>query len=379
MEVNTPLSLLPRGSDLPLPKLAMPSTSNPSLNGQTNGRDAAALFSEQISGKYIVITGVNLLGIGFSTAEAFASQAPSTLVLCGRTIDKLQACSRELKLKYPSIRCKTLRLDLADQDDVREAAKQLLLWEDVPQVDLLVNNAGIMEIPERQFSPQGIELHLATNHIGHFLFTNLIMNKLIAAAKTASPFATRVVNVSSKGAAVSPIRFSDLNWNVKNSELPQEEQPAYEVLKAFQGLDGLRDQSYIPMGAYGQSKTANLLFGLELNARLRGYSILGVGLEPGGIVTEIVRYSDPEKAKAGIEELKKSGFVFKSLEQGSSTTIVAACDPKLADADEHEEDRSCIYLSDCQVGTPPDFAASPELAERLWKASEHLVDQDFSY
>lgn len=92
---------------------------------------------------------------------------------------------------------------------------------------MLINNAGVMAIPDLTLSEDGIEMSFATNHIGHFLFTNLIIGKLIAASKS-SPTPTRIVNLTSFGHQFSPIRFSDINFTKKASELPEEERPGLQ-------------------------------------------------------------------------------------------------------------------------------------------------------
>ncbi|KAK5239101.1 hypothetical protein LTR40_014856, partial [Exophiala xenobiotica] len=100
---------------------------------------------------------------------------------------------------YPDVDYRPLQADLSSQESVRKAASTLMAWEDVPAVDLLFNNAGVMNIPERTLSPDGIEMHLATNHVGHFLLANLILPKLIAAAKNSPRGFVRIINISSVG------------------------------------------------------------------------------------------------------------------------------------------------------------------------------------
>ena len=161
----------------------MTATTNPNFNENTDGLEVAKAYSESIRGKTIIVTGVNLKGIGFSTAQAFASQAPAHLIIAGRTKSKLQECLDTIKKEYPDVDCRTLILDLGSQKAVRTAAQELLSWKDVPTVDILVSSAGIAGIPERTLSEEGIEITFATNHVGHFLFTNLILPKMIEAAK----------------------------------------------------------------------------------------------------------------------------------------------------------------------------------------------------
>lgn len=204
----------------------MTTTTHSDFNATTPALDVAAAFPKSIEGRDILITGVNRSGIGFSTAEAFASQSPHCLILAGRTPSKIEECAKLLSTTYPKIQVKTLELDLSSQASVRKAASTLLSWQDVPHIDLLINNAGIMNLPTLQHTPEGIEKQFGTNHIGHFLFTNLIMPKIIAAAQ-ANPTkgATRVINLSSRGVVYGPVRWSDMNFSKPNKTLPSSEQP----------------------------------------------------------------------------------------------------------------------------------------------------------
>ncbi len=107
---------------------------------------------------------------------------------------------------------RALELDLSSQKAVREAAAEPLSWKDVPIIDILVNNAAVMNIPERTLSEDGIELQFAINHLGHSLFTCLIMPKLLKAAKGSPEGATRVINVTSLSPTVAAMRWSDIKF-----------------------------------------------------------------------------------------------------------------------------------------------------------------------
>ncbi|EHK19611.1 uncharacterized protein TRIVIDRAFT_58297 [Trichoderma virens Gv29-8] len=351
----------------------MPSaTTHPEFGPHTTALAVAAAFPSVISGKTILITGVNLKGLGYATAEAFASQNAELIILAGRTPAKLQECADALAKEYPNTKTRVLELDLNSQKGARAAASTLNGWTDVPAIDILVNNAGIMNVPTRQLNEDGIERHFATNHVGHFLFTSLIIPKLIAAAQKpgAVKGATRVVNVSSFGANYSPIRFSDINWEKANGTLPLAEQPDY----------ALKADSYNSMGAYGQSKTANVLLSLGLNERLyEKYGILSFAVHPGSIVTELGREVPAEDYKARIESFKKKGMVFKKLGEGASTTLVAATGPEIKGEDGEWEGRG-VYLSDCQIheSTKVWYTSWSE-GEKLWAKSEELVGEKFAF
>ncbi|KAJ5706636.1 hypothetical protein N7488_006437 [Penicillium malachiteum] len=154
----------------------MAATTYADFNAATEALDVAKAFSDNVYGKTILITGVNKDGIGFSTAQAFASQYPAHLILTGRSLSKIQECVHALEFQFPGIDCRGLQIDLSSQQSVREAADRLMAWTDIPSIEIVINNARIMGIKERTLSCDGIELHFATNHIGHWLFTCLMFD-----------------------------------------------------------------------------------------------------------------------------------------------------------------------------------------------------------
>mgnify|MGYP002717926694 CR=1 FL=1 len=169
----------------------------------------AALYAPQIKGKIVLTTGVSPSGLGAAFVKVIAKWEPSVLILAGRNASKVQATAKGLveegSLSPSQVR--TLELDLASLDAVRAAATTINNWKDVPSIDILVNNAGIMAV-DHAVSPDGYESQLATNHLGPFLFTNLIMCKILASA------APRIVMVSSDGHRLCPFRFHDYNFRV---------------------------------------------------------------------------------------------------------------------------------------------------------------------
>lgn len=381
------------------------STTHPEFGVHTTALAVAAAFPSAIAGKTVLITGVNLKGLGYATAEAFASQSAELLILAGRNVAKLQECVDALAKEYPKTKTRVLELDLSSMKAARAAAATLNGWTDVPAIDILVNNAGIMNIPTRELTVDGIERHFATNHVGHFLFTNLIIGKLIAAAQKpgAVKGATRIINVSSLGANYSPIRYSDINWEKPNSTLPPSEQPDYNSFSLLWGVkeDVAKAGSYIAMGAYGQSKSANVLFSLGLNERLYNkYGILSFSLHPGSIITELSRDVPAAAYKERIERFKAAGMIFKELSAGASTTLVAAVDPALKlpakrpivneedlaktgkdlKGEDGEWEGRGVYLSDCQIidNTKIWFTSWSE-GEKLWAKSEEIVGEKFAF
>jgi NAD(P)-dependent dehydrogenase (short-subunit alcohol dehydrogenase family) len=285
-----------------------------------------------------------------------------------------------LAKEYPNVDYRALKLDLSSQEAVREAAAEVLGWEDIPIIDILVNSAGVMLVPERTLSKDGIEMHFATNHIGHYLFTNLILPKLVKAAKGSRKGATRVINVSSSSPVSAGIRWSDINFDKINKTLPENEQPNYTMLKSWGAVDP-EEKSYFPREGYNQSKVANLLFSIGANNRLyKKYGILSLAVNPGVIMTELSRYSPPEVV-AKIQNWAKSGQVhMKTQGAGASTTLVAATDPALGLPEvKNGKENYGAYLVDCQISDQANpRAVSSDNADRLWKLSEELVNQKFS-
>lgn len=227
-------------------------------------------------------------------------------------------------------------------------------------------------------------MHLGCNHIGHFLFTNLIAPKLIKAAQTSNDArgTTRIVNVSSGSPSIVAFRWSDYNFEKANNTLPKDEQPSSAWLEGW-GYKDVQSKSYIPIDAYNRSKVANLLFSVGANKRFfEQYGILTVALHPGVIETELKR-DFADETKNAVEELGKKGvYTFKTLGAGAATTLVAALDPALAigvGQSKNGKDNYGTYLADCQISDKADpRSISSENAERLWELSEKLVGEKFA-
>lgn len=362
----------------------MASITRSDFGATTEGLTVAAAFPTAIKDRTIVITGINKLGIGYTTAEALASQAPRCLILAGRSTTKVQECISSLHAQYPNVDYRLLHLDLSSKKSVHIAATEVLSWIDTPTIDIVINNAGVMHIPTRTLSEDGIELHLATNHIGHFLFTNLVMSKLIAAAKASNtPGTTRIINISSVGTAISALRASDPNFTKPASQLPEREKPNFAMMRMAK-LQVDEDMVYFPFAAYGQSKTANVLYSVGLNARLfEKHGILSVALHPGEIKSELQRNTDPQWLEGVTKYKEKNNMPWKTLRQGASTTLVAALDPMLAGASKSgpggNEGCQTLFLSDCQIGKTQAYALDKRDAERLWGISEAWVGEKFEW
>lgn len=199
----------------------MPKTQKPGADSiMTNKYDSqatastlAAELSDAIKGKVVLTTGVSPNGLGATFVETIAKSQPALLILSGRNTSKTSITADTITATHPGIKVRVLELDLGSLNAVRTAAGTVGSWADVPAIDVLVNNAGIMAT-DFGLSPDGFEKQFATNYLGHFLFANLIMDKLLAS--NASP---RVVSVSSDGHRLNPIRWDDYNFRVRTGSI----------------------------------------------------------------------------------------------------------------------------------------------------------------
>jgi NAD(P)-dependent dehydrogenase (short-subunit alcohol dehydrogenase family) len=181
-------------------------------------------------GKLAYITGANS-GIGFHTTLELARQGATVIMAC-RDLAKAESARQRILQRIPGAQLEIAQLDLASLASVRAAAQSFLAAN--RRLDLLINNAGIMALPERRVSPDGFELQLATNHFGHFALTGLLLPSILAAP------AARIITVSSIAHRGATMDFANLDW----------------------------EHGYKPWPAYRRTKLANLLFGFELHRRL---------------------------------------------------------------------------------------------------------------
>ncbi|KFY22739.1 hypothetical protein V493_06359 [Pseudogymnoascus sp. VKM F-4281 (FW-2241)] len=310
-------------------------------------------YTPLIHNKTILITGVSPSSLGSTFVQSLASATPRLLILASRNPSTLLQTASSLTTSHPAIEVRTLQIDLGSLPSVRDAAAVVNGWEDVEAVDVLVNNAGIMAV-EYGVSGEGFESHLATNHLGPFLFTNLIMGKICKAERP------RVVMVSSDGHRLNPFRFDDYNFD--------------------------EGKTYNKWSAYGQSKTANMLMAISLAEKLGPkHKLLAFSLHPGVIWTNLGSHLDWSVAGDGLRAADRvlgnregwAEFNIKPLERGVATHIYASFDPEL-------EAHNGAYLIDSHVADPlvdtvKPWATSSFEAERLWKLSEKLVGEEFAY
>lgn len=237
-------------------------------SSRTTAENVAADCGDIIRGKVILTTGVTPGGIGATFVEIVARHSPKLLILAGRNTGKCEETAKAIKSASRGVSTRVLELDLGSLEQVRRAAAEV---DSYPEpIDVLCNNAGVMATPYT-LTKDGLETQFAVNHIGHFLFTNLIMPKLLA-----SPNGARIVNVSSDGHRLGPVRFDDWRW------------------------DG--GKTYDRWRAYGQGKTANMLFALGLAKRLgnkhNGQEVVAVSLHPGVVGSNLARYMGDEEFQA---------------------------------------------------------------------------------
>ncbi|KAG2175313.1 hypothetical protein INT44_007801 [Umbelopsis vinacea] len=319
--------------------------SNKNFGYHTEAEEVATYFESEIKGKTVLITGCTIGGLGFEAARVVSKHHAGLVIVAGRKQEALDEAIKKIKGETPSANLRSLVIDLASLESVRHAAAEVNAYSE--PIDVLINNAAIMASPYYT-TKDGFEAQLGTNHIGPFLFTNLILPKVLA-SKTGAP---RIVNVSSMGHVFSPIRFDD---------------PFFDNGKSY--------QKWV---AYGQTKTANMLFARELSKRYKSQGLAAFSLHPGGIQTNLGRdiqpdelFAEPIKDYDG-NVLDLSGFVYKTIPEGTSTHIVAAFDPNIAS-------QSGSYLSDCQIAMEQtkSYATDDVQAEKLWALSEKIVGQQF--
>lgn len=300
-----------------------------------------------LAGRTAVVTGASA-GLGIETARVLAA-AGARVLLVARDGKKLAPVLQSLQQQLPGAQLDSVLMDLADLDSIRAAAADIR--SRFPHINLLINNAGVMACPLAR-TAQGFELQFGTNHLGHFLFTGLLAPALVAAAAESGQD-SRVIALSSAGHRFGEVDFEDPNY---------------------------QHRDYDKWVAYGQSKTANALFAVGLDARLKGRGVRAFAVHPGVIMTELSRHMVPED----FELLKAAAppgeeMTFKSIEQGAATTVWGATSAQLAG-------RGGLYLEDCHIAEPAAagksggiaaYARDPALADRLWALSESLVGPAF--
>jgi NAD(P)-dependent dehydrogenase (short-subunit alcohol dehydrogenase family) len=292
-----------------------------------------------LSGRLAIVTG-GYSGIGLETTRTLAGAGAHVIVPARRRAAAEEALDGIANVEIDD-------LDLGDQVSVKAFAGRVVASG--RSVDLLLDNAGIMACDEARIGP-GWESQFGTNHLGHFTLTNLIWPALMAGD------GARVIALSSRGHKRSPIRFDDLMF----------------------------EHGYDRWEAYGQAKTANSLFAVQLDALGRDSGVRAFAVHPGGILTPLQRYlPEGEMIRLGWQDEQGNWLAtFKTVEQGAATSIWAATSPQLAEA-------GGVYCEDCEIaevavpGSPTAeakgvnaYAVDSEQAARLWEVSAELTGVD---
>ena len=294
-----------------------------------------------LSGRVALVTGASS-GLGAETARVLAS-AGAAVTLTARDIPKVEAVAEEIRAATGAT-VDVGELSLDRPDSVRAFAKQWLADHDI--LHLLINNAGVMACPLAR-TAEGWEMQFATNHLGHFLLTSHLLPALRAGAPA------RVVNLSSAGHRFSPVNFDDVHFD---------------------------SHPYDKWMSYGQSKTANVLFSLELDRRYQNDGIRAFAVHPGAIMTELGRHLDADDIQTLQSRAPKGGMKFKRVPAGAATQVWAATSPEL-------EGKGGLYCEDAHVAGPRQsedsaegylpWAMDAEAAAKLWTLSEETLGETF--
>lgn len=287
-----------------------------------------------LTGRRAVVTGA-ASGIGVETARALAA-AGAEVTLAVRDTAAGDRTAADITESTGNKELHVARLDLADQDSVAAFAAA---WDG--PLHILVNNAGIMASPLMR-TPQGWEMQFATNHLGHFALARGLHGALAASGDA------RVVSVSSAAHLRSPVVFEDIHFERRE---------------------------YEPWAAYGQSKTANVLFAVEASRRWAADGITVNALMPGAISTNLQRYITEEDLKRLRAQLDAGDVLWKTPEQGAATSVLLATSPLVAGVGGR-------YFEDCTEAEPNQpgsragvaaYALDPAAARRLWEVTEQTL------
>jgi NAD(P)-dependent dehydrogenase (short-subunit alcohol dehydrogenase family) len=301
------------------------------------GRWTAADVPDQ-SGRTAVVTGASG-GLGLETATVLAERG-ATVVLACRDLGKAERAAQRIRQHAGNADARVVRLDLADLASVRAAADEIR--DACPSLDLLINNAGVMNIP-RELTGDGYERTLATNHLGHFALTGLLLGRLTGTT------GSRIVTVSSNGHRMGDgvMHFDDLQL----------------------------ERGYKPWPAYYRSKLANLLFTYELRRRLAaaGAGTIALAAHPGNARTDLWRHSRLDQAVYQ-PTLRMLTFWFaQSAQMGALATLRAATDPA-ASGGEYYGPPGRLQFTGYPVRVESSARSHDEAdAARLWAISEELT------
>jgi NAD(P)-dependent dehydrogenase (short-subunit alcohol dehydrogenase family) len=289
------------------------------------------------NGKFAVVTGATG-GLGYETALALA-RAGADVLVTGRNAEKGRAAIEDIKRAVPSAKVRFAMLDLASLASIRAFAASMLA--NGRPSDLLINNAGVMDLPTRRLTEDGFELQFGTNHLSHFALTALLLPLLRKAQ------APRVVNVSSLAHRGGKIDFSNLQ----------------------------AERKYNSWAAYQQSKLANLLFTFELQRRsdAYGWGLMSNAAHPGYARTELIPNGPGTGGLKGIGMKVLGSFMSHSAAAGALPTLFAATSPEAAPNGYYGPNG--FYELKGPVAAAQVFpqAKDEAVARKLWEVSEQLT------
>ncbi|MCI4374243.1 hypothetical protein PGIGA_G00004020 [Pangasianodon gigas] len=283
----------------------------------------------KIPGKTVVITGANA-GIGKETARELARRGGRIIMGC-RDMEKCETAAREIRGSTLNPHVYARHIDLASIKSIRSFAEKINQEEE--RVDILINNAAVMRCPPGK-TEDGFDMQFGVNYLGHFLLTNLLLDKL----KDSAP--SRVINLSSLAHIIGEIDFNDLNWDRKKFNTKK---------------------------AYCQSKLAIVLFTRELARRLEGTGVTVYALHPGVVATELGRHTGMHQSQFSSTVLSPIFYLLiKSPELGAQPSVYLAVAEELASV-------SGRYYDVMKEKEPAPQALDQEVAVRLWDMSASLV------
>ena len=300
------------------------------------------LSGVDLKGKRILVTGASA-GLGVETARALAARG-ALVVGAARDLEKAKGATAGVRAAAANGGgLELVQVDLASLASVRKCADALVAAG--KPFDVIIANAGVMACPKGK-TTDGFETQFGTNHLGHFVF----VNKLVPLLKPGA----RIINLSSAGH-----RFADVDLDDPNFERTE----------------------YHPFVSYGRSKTANILFSVGLDKRLKGRGIRSAAVHPGGIQTELGRYLTPELI-AQIMPAGPASFKFKTIPQGSATSVWSAVvAPANAVGGQYCEDCHVAEVTNDPASRQGvrSYALDPARADALWTKSEQMVGERFNF
>ena len=294
-------------------------------------------------GRTIIITGATS-GIGLEAAKVF-SEKGAKIILPVRDLEKGKKVEQEIKQLFKSADITLMKLDISDFDSVQLFAGEFK--KHYHHLDLLLNNAGIMWTPQKETSKQGHELQFATNHLGHFLLTGLLLPLLKSTPNSRVVTQSSVLHKKTQGQNFEPtIYFDDLNFS--------------------QGFDTKK--------AYAQSKLANLLFTYELDKRLKSAQInsIATASHPGYTATNLQK-------DAGLMMKIMNVLMAQKVNMGVLPLLRAATEPKLTGAEFFGPTKMNELKGYPELVQSSDLSHDLNLGKKLWELSEKLTNHVYEF